>query len=195
MMTIGQRIQQLRMKQRLTQEQLADSLGVARQTISKWELDQAVPDVERIIRLAALFAVTTDAILLPPEEMPANPLHLGSIYLIVKDFEASVAFYERFLDVSVADCCRSGNKFVEFFFDGKCLSLMNESNLHHHITDLESPYKFVQNYWVDDLRREHERVRALQIGEVTEILEAHPAYHYFHLLDPDRNVIEVTGGY
>ena len=72
---------------------------------------------------------------------------------------------------------------------------MNESNLIGHCTDLDSPYKFVQNYWVEDLAMEHERVKSLNIGNVTEILEAYPTYHYFHLTDPDNNIIEVTGGY
>ncbi|MBQ8175646.1 MAG: zinc ribbon domain-containing protein [Oscillospiraceae bacterium] len=72
---------------------------------------------------------------------------------------------------------------------------MNEDNLFGHCTDLDSPYKFVQNYWVEDLLTEHERVKALNIGKVTEILEAYPTYNYFHLTDPDNNIIEVTGGY
>ena len=72
---------------------------------------------------------------------------------------------------------------------------MNENNLIDHCTDLNSPYKFVQNYWVEDLQMEYERVKSLNIGNVTEILEAYPTYHYFHLTDPDNNVIEVTGGY
>ncbi|MBQ3161641.1 MAG: zinc ribbon domain-containing protein [Oscillospiraceae bacterium] len=72
---------------------------------------------------------------------------------------------------------------------------MNENNLIGHCTDLNSPYKFVQNYWVEDLLTEYERVKALNIGEVTAILEAYPTYNYFHLTDPDNNIIEVTGGY
>ncbi|MBQ8613265.1 MAG: zinc ribbon domain-containing protein [Ruminiclostridium sp.] len=72
---------------------------------------------------------------------------------------------------------------------------MNENNLIEHCTDPDSPYKFVQNYWVEDLLTEHERVKKLNIGKVTEILEAYPTYNYFHLTDPDNNIIEVTGGY
>ena len=71
---------------------------------------------------------------------------------------------------------------------------MNEDNLIGHCTDPSSPYKFVQNYWVEDLRKEHARVLSLKIGKVTEIRQAHPTYHYFHLTDPDNNIIEVTGG-
>lgn len=197
-MTIGEQIQKLRIQKSLTQERLAEMLDVSRQSVSKWELGQAMPDVDRIIRMSELFGVSTDKLLLREEEAAEedkNPLHLGSIYLVVKDFERSVEFYEKLLRIKAGDRCRSGNKFIEFYFDNKCLSLMNESNIIGHCTDLDSPYKFVQNYWVEDLLTEYERVKALNIGSVTEIREANPAYHYFHLTDPDNNIIEITGGY
>lgn len=197
-MTIGNQIQNLRIQKGLTQELLAEKLEVSRQSISKWELGQAVPDVDKIIRMSELFGVSTDSILLKNSDddvVSKNSLHLGSVYLIVKDFEKAVEFYERFFDVSVSNRCRSGNKFVEFYIDNKCIALMNESNLIGHNSSYQGDYKFVQNYWVEDLQREHERVKALGIGEVTEIFEAYPTYNYFHLRDPDNNVIEVTGGY
>lgn len=197
-MTIGEQIHNLRIQKGLTQERLAEMLEVSRQSVSKWELGQAVPDVDKIIRMSELFNVSTDTILLKNTEdvqINKNPLHLGSIYLVVKDFEKSVEFYEKFLNTKVGDRCRSGNKFVKFYIDNKCLSLMNENNIIGHCTELNSPYKFVQNYWVEDLNAEYERVKSLNIGDVTEILEAYPTYNYFHLTDPDNNVIEVTGGY
>ncbi len=197
-MTIGDQIQNLRISKGLTQERLAELLQVSRQSVSKWEVGQSVPDVEKIIRMSELFDVSIDELLLRKEQerrKKENPLHLGSVYLVVKDFERSVEFYEKFLDVKVENRCRSGNKFVEFYIDNKCLALMNESNIVGHCTRMDSPYKFVQNYWVEDLTAEHERVKALGIGDVTEILEAYPTYHYFHLTDPDNNVIEITGGY
>lgn len=196
-MTIGEQIQRLRIQKGLTQERLAEMLEVSRQSISKWELGQAVPDVDKIIRMSRLFDVSTDTLLLTEaaeKEAIQNPLHLGSVYLVVKDFERSVAFYEKLLRVKADGRCRSGNQFVEFYFDNKCLSLMNEGNLPGHCTDLSSPYKFVQNYWVEDLEAEYRRVKQLNIGEMTEITEAYPTYRYFHLYDPDRNVIEITGG-
>lgn len=197
-MTIGEQIQNIRIKKGLTQERLAEMLEVSRQSVSKWELGQAVPDVDKIIRMSELFDVSTDTLLLRSAEdiqENKNPLHLGCVYLVVKDFEKSVEFYEKFLGTKVDNRCRSGNKFVKFYIDDKCIALMNESNLIGHCTDLNSPYKFVQNFWVEDLLTEHERVKALNIGKVTEILEAYPTYHYFHLTDPDNNIIEVTGGY
>lgn len=72
---------------------------------------------------------------------------------------------------------------------------MNEDNIEGHHTRSDSPYKFVQDYWVEDLLAEHKRIIALNIGEVTDIIEAYPTYHYFHLTDPDNNIIEITGGY
>ena len=196
-MTIGEQIQKLRIEKGLTQECFAEFMEVSRQSISKWELGQAVPDVDKIIRMSELFDVPTDTILLrnAPVEENENPLHLGTVYLVVKDFEKSIEFYEKFLGTKVDNRCRSGNKFVKFYIDNKCISLMNENNIEGHCTDLDSPYKFVQNYWVEDLTMEHERVKSLNIGNVTEILEAYPTYHYFHLTDPDNNIIEVTGGY
>lgn len=197
-MTIGEQIQTLRIRKRMTQEYLAERLSVSRQSVSKWELGQSIPDVENIIRMSELFQVSTDTLLLKNEAdkiKNANPLHLGCIYLVVKNFEKSINFYEKFLDLKVTNRCRSGNKFVKFYIDNNCISLMNENNIKGHCTDLNSVYKFVQNYWVEDLYAEYERIKHLNIGPVSEIFEAYPSYHYFHLTDPDNNIIEITGGY
>ena len=59
-MTIGEQIQNIRIEKGLTQERLAEMLEVSRQSVSKWELGQAVPDVDKIIRIRELFDVSTD---------------------------------------------------------------------------------------------------------------------------------------
>ena len=64
MMTLGQRIMQLRMAAGLSQEALGAALDTTRQTVSRWELDQALPTLDRIVRLSRLFGVTTDSLLL-----------------------------------------------------------------------------------------------------------------------------------
>lgn len=53
----------LRKKEKLTQEQLADTLGVTRQTISNWELDITKPDIEQIIKISNIFKISTDELL------------------------------------------------------------------------------------------------------------------------------------
>lgn len=60
MMTLGQRIHELRTAAGLSQEQLAERLDVSRQAISKWELDASTPDLDRLVLLSRLFGVSLD---------------------------------------------------------------------------------------------------------------------------------------
>lgn len=62
-MSMGARLAQERRNQNLTQEQLAEKLGVTRQAVSRWESDTAYPETDKIIRMAALFAVSCDYLL------------------------------------------------------------------------------------------------------------------------------------
>ena len=61
-MTLGERIRTLRMKKNLSQEDLADALSVSRQSVSKWETDASVPDLEKLLKLSDLFGVSLDAL-------------------------------------------------------------------------------------------------------------------------------------
>lgn len=62
-MNIGERIYELRRKNSMSQEDLAEKMNVSRQSISKWESSQSVPEVERIVQLSNIFNVSTDWIL------------------------------------------------------------------------------------------------------------------------------------
>lgn len=62
-MTIGQKILQLRSDANISQEQLAETLGVSRQSVSKWEMDQSLPQIDKVLQLAELFSVSTDSLL------------------------------------------------------------------------------------------------------------------------------------
>ena len=62
-MNIADRIQYLRKQRGLSQEELADKIGVSRQAVSKWESEQSTPDLDKIIVMSDLFEVTTDYIL------------------------------------------------------------------------------------------------------------------------------------
>lgn len=62
-MHIADRIQQLRKAKGISQEELAEHIGVSRQAVSKWESGQSTPDMEKIILLSDYFAVTTDYLL------------------------------------------------------------------------------------------------------------------------------------
>ncbi len=61
-MSIGMNIKNLREERRLTQEQVADALGISFQAVSSWERDEYKPDTDKLIRLAELFDVSVSAI-------------------------------------------------------------------------------------------------------------------------------------
>lgn len=60
-MTMGQRIQQIRLELGLSQEEFGEKLGTTRQTVSRWELDQSYPELTKIVLISKLFSVTTDS--------------------------------------------------------------------------------------------------------------------------------------
>lgn len=62
-MNLADRIQNLRKQKGITQEELADKIGVSRQAVSKWESEQSMPDLEKIIIISEYFDVTTDYLL------------------------------------------------------------------------------------------------------------------------------------
>jgi len=62
-MNMADRIQYLRKSKGISQEELADKVGVSRQAVSKWESEQSTPDLEKIIIMSDYFNVTTDYIL------------------------------------------------------------------------------------------------------------------------------------
>ena len=73
-MTLGQRIQEHRLRLGLSQAGLGEKLGVSRQAVSRWEADGAVPDTDKLIALSKLFGLTLNELLQvenPPEQMPA----------------------------------------------------------------------------------------------------------------------------
>lgn len=62
-MTIGEKIAQLREASGISQEQLAEKINVSRQSVSKWEMDQALPQIDKVLQLCELFGVSTDELL------------------------------------------------------------------------------------------------------------------------------------
>lgn len=102
-MNIADRIQYLRKTNGLSQEELADKVGVSRQAVSKWESEQSVPDMEKIITMSNLFDVTTDYILKgiePPKEQEEQvDAHIFVIVATVLNFigliVSSAVWYEK----------------------------------------------------------------------------------------------------
>ena len=72
--TLGKRIMSLRKAAGMTQEQLAEKLGVSPQAVSKWENDVSCPDITAIPLIASIFGITSDELLgIKPPETPQAP--------------------------------------------------------------------------------------------------------------------------
>ena len=101
-MILADKITSLRKQNGWSQEELAEKMGVSRQSISKWESAQSMPDMTRIIRLSEIFGVTTDYLLKDQLETPDKaaqefsddmdePLHRVS----VEDANAFLAYRNK----------------------------------------------------------------------------------------------------
>ena len=62
-MRLEGKIMLLRKQKGWSQEQLAEQLGISRQSVSKWESGASVPDLDKIIKLSQIFDVSTDYLL------------------------------------------------------------------------------------------------------------------------------------
>ena len=68
-MIIGEQLRDARQKHQLSQEQIAEMLGVSRQTISNWETSRSYPDIERVMRLAEIYHLSLDELLRGDQQM------------------------------------------------------------------------------------------------------------------------------
>lgn len=59
-MTTGELLIKLRKKKGITQDKLADMLGITRQAVSKWELNETLPDMENAVKIADIFGISLD---------------------------------------------------------------------------------------------------------------------------------------
>jgi transcriptional regulator with XRE-family HTH domain len=67
-MEFNNRLYQLRKQKGLSQEELANRLNVSRQTVSKWEVGDSTPDMEKLIAMSDLFGVSLDNLVMGKEE-------------------------------------------------------------------------------------------------------------------------------
>ena len=73
MKTFSEKLLELRRREGLSQEQLADRLGVTRQSVSKWESGTAAPELSKLIALSELFSVSVDYLVKDYLEEPETP--------------------------------------------------------------------------------------------------------------------------
>ena len=68
MNSLGERLLELRKDKRLSQEEVAEKLNVTRQTVSKWETDQSMPDFDKIVPLCELYGITPNELFIELKE-------------------------------------------------------------------------------------------------------------------------------
>ncbi len=139
-MNIAERIMELRKKEGWSQEELAEHLGVSRQSVSKWESGASVPDINRILEMSRIFGVTTDYLLKGTEseqdkgngqeEHSNTDMKLWK-YMIADDingFMAATSEYAKKIATGVMFCILSPAVIVGFagFIDESRSSIISE---------------------------------------------------------------------
>ena len=81
-MALGERIKACRQSAGMSQEKVAELVGVSRQAVTKWEVNQSAPNTENLFKLAEIFGVTVDMLLASEGENKASPAE--QIYYLYK---------------------------------------------------------------------------------------------------------------
>ena len=83
-MTIGEKIAKLRMAAGYSQEYLAEQMNVSRQSVSKWEMGQSLPQIDKLVLLCQLFSVSADSLLQNEIPLQRGITVTGFLYSILK---------------------------------------------------------------------------------------------------------------
>ena len=84
-MTLGENIVRLRTQKNWSQGDLADALDISRQSVSKWETDASIPELDKLLKLSELFGVTLDE-LVRGEEVPKTETAMPAAQTVTASF-------------------------------------------------------------------------------------------------------------
>ena len=136
---------------------------------------------------------------------------LGTMYIMVKDLERSIEFYRSLLQED--PLYANDDRWVQFSnkialynraYDEKIIGRKPDERFNQAYlddfcknNDTLKNNLVIFNFEVEDLRSEYQRLKALNIGEISELMyvNVHMPYWYFNIIDPDGNVLEITGQY
>ena len=97
-MTLGETIRTLRKNAGLSQEALAEKLGVSRQAVSKWENDNGMPETEKLIVMAKLFDTSLDDLIGEEKSAPTSPTAENSTQTHIDPAAVTLDVARSFLD-------------------------------------------------------------------------------------------------
>ena len=142
-MDLGHQLKELRKKKGISQENLANVLGVSRQAVYKWENNKGYPDIENLIRLSDYFEVTIDEIIRKDPKFQKN-IHVGENRKTLSQF-SDAGFYVGLilLIIGGADFFEQEvlGSILQFF--GVAILIFYEDLL-YLIKDLRSDFKEIQ---------------------------------------------------
>ena len=86
-MEFNNKLYELRKQKGFSQEELANRLNVSRQTVSKWEVGDSTPDMEKLVAISALFGISLDELVMnkAPEPAPAPQTAKSELYTDIKE--------------------------------------------------------------------------------------------------------------
>lgn len=149
-MSLGKNLQFLRkMYHSMTQEELAEKMGVSRQTISKWEMDGAFPEMEKAIALSKLFNCTLDELL--KEDMGIG----DSAYKNLRVEEMQPFYYVRYPVISKMPEEDATNHMLSW---AKMMEI--ENPFHNPFSRIPNAYKTLNRFMevnglIPDYKRDH----------------------------------------
>ncbi|MDO4553567.1 MAG: helix-turn-helix transcriptional regulator [Lachnospiraceae bacterium] len=128
-MKLAEKIMILRKQKGWSQEDLAGQLGISRQSVSKWESEASVPDLDKILKLSEIFQVTTDYLLKEEneeEQEKDGTAHLETTYMEEKETGRYVSRQEAedFIAVTKANVKKIALAVVLFILSPVCLLLL-----------------------------------------------------------------------
>ena len=129
----GDNLIQLRKLHHMSQEELAERVEVSRQTLSKWETGDSLPDIEKCMRLADIFGVTLDDLvnyeaMIPGLGVPPRGKHVFGIVSISEKGQIVIpAKARKIFDI------KPGERFVVLGDESQGIALIKANNIFDHL--------------------------------------------------------------
>jgi len=114
-MTFGEKIQLLRKEKSISQEQFAEVMNVSRQAVSKWELNQSYPEVDKIIEVSNYFGVSLDDLM---NDEKASPNAVDQAYEVQSSKKNSGSNFAEIYKVIILTALAIALTSIRFFILG-----------------------------------------------------------------------------
>ena len=128
-MALGERIKACRQSAGMSQEKVAELVGVSRQAVTKWEVNQSAPNTENLFKLAEIFGTTVDMLLASEDDAKQSPAE--QIYYLYKmEEEKKAAIRKRARKQNVLNALIIVIGYIAVYFIGRIIWCdLSESNL------------------------------------------------------------------